>query len=171
MVSPSLFFPGAVGLFLGEDDALGIRRRIEDEGVIIEGRRKVPGERIAVLRPGVVGQSPNDELTRQRELSELNPYLPIRSWLTEGVVLARDVLYGTGANIDRGCKFFGVVIAGSPSEEIHQREFDAILIVCRIEEFAYGRRRRHSGVVVDQPRPDSKILAIVEVEPVPVIAG
>src|SRR5271170_2990414 len=168
---PSLFFLGGVGVFLGEDDALGVRRRIEDEGVIVERWRKVPGKRIGVLWPGFVSQRPNDELAWQGKLSELNPDLPIRSLLTEGIVLAGNVLYGAGANVDRGCELFGVVFIFSPSKEIDQREVDVVLVVCHIEELAYGRRRRHRSVVVDQPRPDAKIFPIVEVEPMPFIAG
>ena len=63
---------------------------------IVEGWREVPGERDCVCCwPGVVGESPDDELAWQRELSELNPDLPVDAFLTEGILLAGDALYGT----------------------------------------------------------------------------
>src|SRR5438093_13732695 len=95
-------FLGSVGFFPFEDDAFGIWRRIEGEGAVVEGRREVPGEGVAVLRPGVVGEGRDDELAWQRKLSELNPELPIDTFLVEGIVFAGDTVYCAGANVDCG---------------------------------------------------------------------
>jgi hypothetical protein len=81
MDSPLFLFPGGARFFPFKNDAFGIGRRIEDEGLIVEGGCEVPSEGVAVLWPGVVGEGGDDEPARERELPELDPDLPVDVFL------------------------------------------------------------------------------------------
>jgi hypothetical protein len=81
MDSPLFLFPGGARFFPFENDASGTGRRIEDEGLIVEGGCEVPSEGVAVLWPGVVGEGGDDEPARERELPELDPDLPVDVFL------------------------------------------------------------------------------------------
>ena len=160
-----------VGLLFREENALGIRRRIEDKGGIVEGRRQVPGQRIAVLRSGFVGEGADDKFERQRVVAELNPYLPVDAFLTKGILFAGHAFYRGWSDIGSGCDFFDSVVIGSPFEEIDEGKFDAVFFIDVSEEFADGGGSGDRGVVVDALCPDGEVLAVVEKEPVFLIAG
>ena len=154
-----------------EENALSIRRRIEDKGGIVEGRRQVPGQRITVLRSSFVGQGADDEFERQRIVAELNPYLPVESFLTKGILFAGHAIDRGWSDIDSGCDFFDIRFIGSPFEEIDEGKLDAVFVLDVSEEFADGGGSGDRGVVVDELSPDGEVLAIVEKEPVFRIAG
>ena len=117
-------FPGVVGGLPFEEDALGIGRRIEDEGRLIEGGREVPGQVDGVLRPGLVGEGGDDEPAGERIVAELNPDLPVDAFLVEDVLLAGDAFDGGGAGVDGGLDLIDVVFVGSPFEEVDEGQFD-----------------------------------------------
>src|SRR5436190_4648159 len=47
----------------------------EREGAVVERGREIPGVRRDILRPRLVGERRQDDLARQREVAQLNPYL------------------------------------------------------------------------------------------------
>src|SRR5258708_11581193 len=102
------------------EEAFGIGGRIEDEGLVVVGRREVPAEGVAVLRPGLVDEARDDQSAGERKLSKLDPDLPIGAFLMEGILLAGDTLYGGGADVDRGFNLVDIVLVGSPFEEVDQ---------------------------------------------------
>jgi hypothetical protein len=116
-VSPLLFL-GGFGFDLCDGDAVSIGRRIEGEGVVAEGGRKVPGEYLAMLRLCVIGKGSDDELARQWKLSELDPDLPIETFLTEGVLLAGDTVDGAGTDVVCCLDLLDGGIVSAPFEEV-----------------------------------------------------
>jgi hypothetical protein len=56
-------------LVLCENDLVGVSRRNEDEGVIVIGRRQVPGENRRVLRAGFVGGGAQNQLSWERVIA------------------------------------------------------------------------------------------------------
>src|SRR5580698_5708891 len=127
-MSPLLFLCG-FSVDLCNRDAANAGRWNEGEGIVAEGRREVPRENFTVLRLCVIGESPDDELSRKRKLSELDPYLPIDTLLAEGVLLAGNPVHSAGADIVRCLDPLGDGLVRAPIEQVGQRKFDSILIV------------------------------------------
>jgi hypothetical protein len=73
-----------------------------------------------VLRPGIVGKSGDNQLARERKLSELNPDLPVDTFLVEGIVFASDTLHGARPNVDCRLDLIDVVVMSAPVEEVEQ---------------------------------------------------
>ena len=161
------FLPRSCGFDLCDGDAVSVGRWIEGEGIVAEGGRQVPGEDLAVLRLCVIGEGADDELAGQGKLSELDPYLPVDTFLTEGILLAGDTVDGAGADVVCGLDLLDVGIVGAPFEEVDQRKFDAVLIVEIVGQFGEGWRGGNGGVVVDDLSEDGEVLSVEEKEPCP----
>jgi hypothetical protein len=76
--------------FFSENDLLGIGGRSEDEGLIVVGRREVPGKDRYVLGTSVVCGGGQDEFPGKWMIPQLDPDLPVESGLPKGVMLAGD---------------------------------------------------------------------------------
>jgi hypothetical protein len=126
-VSPSLSLSG-LGFNLCDCDALNAGRWIEGEGIVAEGGGEIPGEDLRVLRLCIVGEGSDDELARKGELSEFDPYLPIDTLLTKGIMLAGDTVNGAGTDVNCGLDLLDGGIVSAPLEEVGQGQFDAIFI-------------------------------------------
>src|ERR1700761_584193 len=81
--SPLLGILDSVGVKVFEWDAFGTRGRVEGERCIVVRRRQVPDEGGGVFWPGIVGKGPDDKLSWKREVSQLNPDLPVEALLTK----------------------------------------------------------------------------------------
>src|SRR6185295_18622818 len=130
-----------------DHDRLGRRRRVENERLVIERRRQVPGEDRGVIRPRVVIGGGDYQLTRQRVIPVLYPYLPVDSTLPERVVLDGRSIDFRLTEIDRGADTLGRSAIGAPEEEIAERHLDSELVLQRVCELTEIRRRGHRRVV------------------------
>jgi hypothetical protein len=155
-----LLFLSRLGFDLGDGDAHSTGRRIEGEGIVAEGWRKVPGELLDVFRFCVVSEGTNDELAGKRELSELDPYLPIDARLAECVLLASDTVDGTRADVNRTLDLLDVHIVGAPFEEVEQRKLDSVLVVEIVGQFRERWRCRNGRVVVEDLPEDGEVLPV-----------
>lgn len=120
--------------------------------------------------PGIVGKGSDDELSWKREVSQLDPDLPIDTLLTKGIVFAGGALDRAGADVYGRGDFFDGSFVISPLEEIDQRNFDAVLVIDLIYQFGGCGRGWNGGVVVEELAIDGKIFAVVEKEGVSVVA-
>ena len=117
------------GLRLCDEDAMGVGWRVEAERIVAKRGREIPGQDLSMLRFGIVGKRSNDQLTREGEITQLDPYLPIHSLLTKRILLTRDAIDGAGTDVL--CRFdfvdFGSIVL--PLEKIGERELDTVFVI------------------------------------------
>ena len=134
------------------------------------GGRQVPDEVGGVLRPGIVRNGADDEFSRERIVSQLDPDLPVEAFLAEGIVLAGDALDRAWTNVHGGCDPLDGGLVGSPLKEIDQRNFNAVIVIDLIDQLGGRGWCWDSRVVVDEFSVNGKIFPIVEKEDVFVVA-
>src|SRR5580704_7313145 len=170
-MAPLFVLTGGPGVDLCDGDAASVGRWIEGEGILAVGGRQVPSEDLAVLRLCVVSEGSDDELAWQRELPELDPYLPIDTFLTEGILLAGHIVGSAGADVICSFDFLYVGIVSTPFEEVVQGHFDAVLIVEIVGQLGEGWWRGNRGVIVDNLSEDGEVLSVEEKESMSVVVG
>src|SRR5204862_1756655 len=89
----------------------------EREGAVVERGREIPGVRRDILRPRLVRERRQDELARQWEVAQLNPYLPVQSFLPKRVVPAGDAADLAGPDVHGRGDRFGLRLGAAPAEQ------------------------------------------------------
>src|SRR5262245_57301604 len=155
---------------LGQRDSPGVFRRNELERGVVVGGREVPCQLRREPRPGRVGRRGDDQPAWQRMRALLNPDLPVRAFLAEGVVLARGVVDLRGSHVHRAGDLVGA-LAIAPVEQVGQRQLEAVLVGEPVGQLAQRRGSRNRRVVVDSTGPDAEVGPIGEIEPLLLVAG
>jgi hypothetical protein len=141
---------------------VGIRRRIEDDGCIVVGRREVPCKYRYVLWTSVVSGGGQNQFFGQRMIAQLDPDLPVETGLPEGVM--SQVIPPTSPGPKSVASVISLVEARGPPhrKKIHKGKFDAVFVAGDVDQLPDRRGRVHSCVVPRASGEESKGLPVIQ---------